>query len=76
MNEKNTFQLILKAAGSSTDLARALGVSPQAVSHWKKSGKIPKRHVVKLSQLLHIPPQEILPSLTPLQLDHLQRDNT
>ena len=70
----SAFARVLKAAGSSTDLARALGVSPQAVSHWKKSGNIPKRHVIKLSRLLHIPLQEIIPSLTPLQLDHLQRD--
>jgi transcriptional regulator with XRE-family HTH domain len=51
------FDLILKYFGYSyTDIAKILGVSPQAVRDWAKTTKkIPKQRLVELSQLFGIP---------------------
>ncbi len=47
---KTTQQLALQAAieccGSAVRLARAIGVSPQAVTQWKRRGCVPAARVV------------------------------
>lgn len=46
-------------------VARLLGVSAQAVSAWKKKGRVPVERVLKLSELSGLPPHEIRPDIYP-----------
>ena len=50
----------VKAAGSISKLARALGVSPQAVWQWRE---IPVRHVLSIERIFGIPREELRPDL-------------
>ena len=45
------FTTVLKQFGTHAALARALGVSVQAVSRWRKTGKIPIRRQYELQAL-------------------------
>jgi len=42
---------VIESVNNNSDIARACGVSPQAVNGWIVSGKAPARHVAKLIAL-------------------------
>jgi len=46
----------IKAAGSISKLARALGISPQAVWQWRE---IPVRHVISIERIFGVPREEL-----------------
>jgi len=50
----------IKAAGSISKLARALGISPQAVWQWRE---IPVRHVISIERIFGVPREELRPDL-------------
>ncbi|UMB78842.1 helix-turn-helix domain-containing protein [Dickeya fangzhongdai] len=59
--------------GSATKLAETLGVSPMAISHWKKRhrGIIPSNHVLQIYQATGVTPHELRPDLYPNPTDGL-----
>jgi predicted transcriptional regulator len=53
------------SGGKVTDLAKALGVSHQAVSLWLKDGRIPLSRVVQVSEVTGIPKHVLRPEFAP-----------
>ncbi|MBA6150106.1 transcriptional regulator [Pseudomonas putida] len=51
-------------AGSGAALAKAVGVSPMAVSHWKVRG-VPARHVLHIESVTGVSRHELRPDLYP-----------
>lgn len=49
--------------GSPTDLARKLGVDPQAVRSWIYVGAIPKLAAIRAAKVLKVKPQDLRPDL-------------
>jgi len=47
------------------DLARKLGVDPQAVRSWIYVGAIPKSAAIRAAKILKVKPQDLRPDLTP-----------
>jgi|GEM_PF-300003 DNA-binding transcriptional regulator YdaS (Cro superfamily) len=61
-------------AGGVTEIARALGITPQAVSGWLRRDKIPSKWVLAIENLIEgeVPRFELRPDLYPapdLELD-------
>lgn len=50
--------------GSGAALAKAVGVSPMAVSHWKVRG-VPARHVLQIESVTGVTRHELRPDLYP-----------
>ena len=50
----------VRAAGSQGRLARALGVSQQAVSSWLRRGFVPARRVVEIESQFGVPRSDLL----------------
>lgn len=50
--------------GSGAALAKAVGVSPMAVSHWKVRG-VPARHVLQIESVTGVARHELRPDLYP-----------
>lgn len=48
-------QAAIRQAGGQVDLAKALGVSQQAVSLWLRRGYVPPRHIVQIETLYGVP---------------------
>lgn len=55
-------ELAVKAAGSKSALARAVGTSRQAVDIWKK---VPSARVIQIEQSLGVPREKLRPDLYP-----------
>ena len=53
--------LAIRAAGSISALAQALGLSQQAVSKWKANNKIPLDRVLDVAKVTGLPPSLLLP---------------
>lgn len=51
----------IELAGSQSQLARDVGVTPQAVSKWQAAGQVGPEHVQIVSQLYGIPVSELNP---------------
>lgn len=49
--------------GSPADLARKLGVDPQAVRSWIYVGAIPKSAAIRAAKILKVKPQDLRPDL-------------
>ncbi len=62
-------------AGSATELAKKLGVSSMAISHWKKryKGVVPQSHVIAIYEATGVTPHELRPDLYPNPEDALPR---
>ena len=52
----------VQAAGTAVALARALGITSQAVSQWVRAGRIPLKRVVQVSLVTGIPKRELSPA--------------
>ena len=59
---KETIDQVIKMAGGPSKLARHLGVSPQAISQWKR---VPLNHVFAIEKLTDIPRYELRPDVYP-----------
>lgn len=55
----------VKAAGSQSELARRLKVSPQAVQQWVSSGRISHKKVLEVEKQTGVKRQELRPDLYP-----------
>lgn len=42
---------LISLAGGKTALARALGITPQAVDNWARRGRIPADHIPRIESL-------------------------
>lgn len=51
--------------GSQSELARLLGVRPQAVQQWVKSGRVPPRRARAVAELTGIALHELNPDVFP-----------
>ena len=60
MTAEDGLKKALQLAGSQTKLAHMLGLRPQAVQHWKR---VPIKKAIKVSRLLGIPMNELVPEL-------------
>ena len=43
----------IKSAGTLTELARRVGVSPQVVANWRKRGSVPAGRVIDIERASH-----------------------
>ncbi len=50
MRSASTFQVLVSHFGSQAKLARVLGITPMAISHWKQRG-VPVRQAVRIEQI-------------------------
>lgn len=50
MHSPSIFQVLVSHFGSQAKLARALGITPMAISHWKQRG-VPVRQAVRIEQI-------------------------
>lgn len=55
--------LLVLDSGSPADLARKLGVDPQAVRSWIYVGAIPKSAAIRAAKILKVKPQDLRPDL-------------
>lgn len=54
---------LVETHGSPVDLARKLGVDPQAVRSWIYVGAIPKSAAIRAARILKVKPQDLRPDL-------------
>lgn len=54
---------LVETHGSPADLARKLGVDPQAVRSWIYVGAIPKSAAIRAAKILKVKPQDLRPDL-------------
>lgn len=52
---------ILCVGGNGSNLARVLGVSPQAISRWKRQGSVPIKQAIRIEQIFKIPRAKLNP---------------
>ncbi|EGT4370527.1 hypothetical protein AUM47_03200 [Cronobacter malonaticus] len=67
---KKALEKAVAAAGNDTRLAKMIGLSPMAISHWRKrkKGIIPNGRVMDVYKATGIPPHELRPDLYPPEL--------
>ncbi|EJH4501927.1 Rha family transcriptional regulator [Cronobacter sakazakii] len=67
---KTALEKAVAAAGNDARLARGIGLSPMAISHWRKRNKgiIPNGRVMDVYKATGIPPHELRPDLYPPEL--------
>ena len=63
----------VQAAGTAVALARALGITSQAVSQWVRAGRIPLSRVVQVSRVTRIPARELSPAFAEAGADPQHR---
>jgi len=56
------FELVVKAAGSQSQLARALNVTRQTVASWRRRG-IPLERAIEIERVLGVPKEAIRPDI-------------
>lgn len=54
---------LIEIVGSQEKLAKAIGLSQQAISRWVKSGRVPAEHARKVSEATGVPPHIIRPDI-------------
>lgn len=59
--EKSGIQKAVAAAGSQSELARRIGVSPQAVQQWVERGCVPPRRVPMVAAVTGVSPHMLNP---------------
>ena len=55
IKEMSGIEQAVELAGSQTQLARQIGVTPQAVQQWVERGYVPPRRVPKVTEITGIP---------------------
>ncbi len=67
MDTNTTFKRLVKAVGSQTAIAKALGISSAAVHKWGQLGRIPAERVIQLERLAEgqVTRYEMRPDLYP-----------
>lgn len=64
MHNLDALERAIDAAGGSSALARSIGVSPSAVSNWRKGHKrISPNNAIRIENLYGTPREELLPDL-------------
>lgn len=63
----------VRLAGGQSALARAVGVTPQAVQQWVTQGRISYRKVIDVERVTGVPRYELRPDLYPAQEDEAVR---
>lgn len=58
-------QRAVKAIGNQSELARRLGIKPQAVQAWVQQGRVPARRVAQVAAISGVPPHELNPESHP-----------
>lgn len=53
----------VKAAGGVTSLANSLGVGQNTVSNWRKRGRVPPGHVIKIEGITGVSRHELCPAV-------------
>jgi DNA-binding transcriptional regulator YdaS (Cro superfamily) len=68
--EEKAIEKAVRAAGSQSALARAIGVTPQAVQGWCASGKVPAVRVLDIERVVDgkVTRHELRPDLYPTEL--------
>ncbi|HUN01078.1 MAG TPA: YdaS family helix-turn-helix protein [Halothiobacillus sp.] len=57
-----TLDSVLQIRGAVTRIAAACNISTAAVSQWRK---VPKKHLLEVSQVSGLPPEQLRPDLMP-----------
>ncbi len=67
LNDLPPTQRAIKHAGGPSELAKVLGISPQAISRWSKANQIPAKWVLALEALIEgeVKRYELRPDLYP-----------
>lgn len=61
--EETPTQRAVRLAGGQSELARAIGLSPQAVQQWVASDRISHKRYVAVARLTGVPAHELRPDL-------------
>lgn len=66
---ESAIEKVLKVVGSQSELARLVGVKPQAVQQWVATGKVPPRRVIAVVRATgnRVTPHELAPDIYPEQ---------
>lgn len=67
-------QRAVRIAGGQSELARRLGLSPQAVQQWVEADRVSHKRVLRVSRLTGVPAHELRPDL--FQLEPQRTDTT
>ncbi|EBJ4770219.1 helix-turn-helix domain-containing protein [Salmonella enterica subsp. enterica serovar Miami] len=69
----NALEKAITTAGGASSLAKKIGLSPMAISHWKHrhKGIVPPSHVLPVFQATGVLPHELRPDLYPNPTDGL-----
>lgn len=59
MQETTAVQSAVAAAGSQTNLAKALGITPQAVQRWVTQGYVPAFRVIEVAAATGVAAEEL-----------------
>ena len=59
----DVFKDVLECTGTMAEFARRLSVTPQAVSKWRKSGRIPAERVLEIERATGISLTKLRPDL-------------
>ncbi|MDR0703201.1 MAG: helix-turn-helix domain-containing protein [Azoarcus sp.] len=55
----------IRIAGGQSTLARAVGVSPQAVQQWSKFGRVSHKKVIEVEQMTGVARHDLRPDIYP-----------
>lgn len=64
-SEESPIQRAARLAGGQSALARAIGVTPQAVQKWCATGEIPAARVIDVERLSGVSRSELCPAIYP-----------
>ena len=53
----------IETSGGASKLATALGVTKAAVSHWKRTGRVPARHCLHIEELSGVSRYDLRPDI-------------
>lgn len=62
---KSSIQMAVLAIGGQSALARAVNVTPQAVQHWVKAGRVSHKKTIEVERVSGIPRHELRPDIYP-----------
>jgi DNA-binding transcriptional regulator YdaS (Cro superfamily) len=63
MEREPGLEVAIRLAGSMRALARALGLSHQAIVLWRNTGKIPANHIIEIERITGLPRKYLRPDL-------------
>jgi DNA-binding transcriptional regulator YdaS (Cro superfamily) len=71
MAELDTRVALCRAAatfGGFSELARKLGITPQAVSNWHQRGRVPAVRVLEIEQITGVSRHSLRPDIYPIEV--------